>query len=44
MDVDEANHEVLHHLTSAVADSAEIGKIGAIDTGGEDADDGYYLV
>ena len=36
-DVDEANHEVLHHLTPAVADSVEI---GAIATGGEDADDG----
>ena len=43
-DVDEANHEVLHHLTSAVAESVEIGEIGAIATGGEDADDGYYLV
>ena len=31
-DVDEANHEVLHHLTSAVADSVEIGDIGAIAT------------
>ena len=43
-DVDEANHEVLHHLTSAVADSVEIGKIVAIATGGKYDDDGYYLV
>ena len=35
---------MLHHLTSAVSDSVEIGEIGAIATGGEDADDGYYLV
>ena len=35
---------MLHHLTSAVADSVEIGEIGAITTGGEDAADGYYSV
>ena len=43
-DVDEANHELLHHFTSAVADSVQIGEIRAIATGGEDATDGYYLV
>ena len=42
--VDEANHEVLHHLISAITDSVDIGEIGAIAIGGEDADDGYYLV
>ena len=31
-DVDEENHEVLHHLTSDVADSVEVGEIGAIAT------------
>ena len=43
-DVDEANHELLRHLTSAFSDSVDIGEIGAIATGGEDATDGYYLV
>ena len=43
-DVDEANHEMLRHITSAVADSVEIGGVGSIDTGGEDDSDGYYLV
>ena len=42
--VDEANHEVLHHLTSAVADSVDIGDIGDIAIAVEDTDDGYYLV
>ena len=35
---------MLHNLTSAVADSVVIGEIGAIAIGGEDAEDGYYLV
>ena len=42
-DLYEANHEVIHHLTSAVAESVEIGEIGDIATRGEDAADGYYL-
>ena len=43
-DIYEANHEVLHHLTSAVADSVDIGDIGDIAIAVEDTDDGYYLV
>ena len=43
-DLDAENHEVLHHFTSTVSESVDIGEIGAIATGGEDADDGYYLV
>ena len=35
---------MLHHITSSVADSVEIGEIFAIATGGKDAYDGYYLV
>ena len=35
---------MIHHLTSAVSDSVDIGKIGAIATEGEDTYDGYYLV
>ena len=35
---------MLHHLTSAISNSVDIGEIGAIAIGGEDADDWYYLV
>ena len=35
---------MIHHLTSATSDSVEIGEIGALATGVEDANDGYYLV
>ena len=42
-DVDEAHQEVLHHVTSAIAQSVVVGEIGAIATAGDDASDGYYL-
>ena len=43
-DVDEAHEEVLHHVTSAVAQSVVVGAIGAIATADDEAPDGYYLV
>ena len=42
-DVDEAHQEVLHHVTSAVAQSVVVGEIGALATADVDAADGYYL-
>jgi hypothetical protein len=36
--------EVLHHVTTAVAQSVVVGAIGAIATADDEAADGYYLV
>jgi hypothetical protein len=35
---------VLHHVTTAAAQSVVIGAIGAIATADDEAADGYYLV
>jgi hypothetical protein len=43
-DTDEAHSEVLHHVTTAVAQSVVVGAIGAIATSDDEAPDGYYLV
>jgi hypothetical protein len=42
--MDEAHSEVLHHVTTAVAQSVVVGAIGAIATADDEAADGYYLV
>ena len=42
-DVDEAHQEVLHHVTTAIAQNVVVGEIGAVATVDEDALDGYYL-
>ena len=43
-DADEAHSEVLHNVTTAVANSVVIGEFGAVATDAIDAPDGYYLV
>ena len=42
-DVDEAHQEVLHHVTTAIAQNVVVGEIGAVATVDEDALDGYFL-
>ena len=44
-DAEEAYRDVLHHMSSTLAESVEVGQIGAVSTvGGDDATDGYYLI
>ena len=43
-DADETHEEVLHHVTTAVAQSIVVWWIGAISTSNENANDGYYIV
>ena len=41
----EAFHDILHHVGSAVAESVEVGNIGAVTTSEDkEAPNGYYLV
>ena len=40
-DADEIHADVLHHVTTAVAENIVVGGIGAVSTRGNDADDGY---
>ena len=41
-DADEAYEEVLHHMTSTIAESVEVGQVGAVAT--SEDDDGYWLI
>ena len=43
-EADEIHADVLHYVTTAVAENIVVGGIGAVSTRGNDADDGYYLV
>ena len=43
-EADEAHSEVLHNVTTAVANCVVIGEFGAVATDAIDAPDGYYLV
>ena len=43
-DAEEAYRDVLHHMSSTIAESVEVGQIGDVATDGDDATDGYYLI
>ena len=43
-DSEEAYGDLTHHMSSTIAESVEVGKIGSVATDGDDASDGYYLI